>query len=300
MISRYEIKFRVNHRQKTRFMQAARFGLVADPHGKNACYRVSSVYFDSRELDFYWEKVDGIDVRKKLRLRFYGDVESKADLRERPCFLELKHRVKDSVLKERLRLVPDGACRILEDPGNLRDIRQCVVDEDRSQRSTLACIELLEASMDLEPANLITYYREAWIGRVDGRLRVTFDQLAHVLRPDCYGRINSRAGLPIIPPGHYIMEVKFNESFPRWIRDIVADQHLLPQRFSKYAAGIETLRRVDARCRSNLWALESGIGTPVGDATAPEEATRVDGPPPAPAAPPLDPETQADALPVLS
>ena len=134
--------------------------------------------------------------------------------------------------------------------------------------------------MDFEAANLITYQREAWMGQVDGRLRITFDQMAHVYNPDCHGTVNSRFGLPVIPAGHYVMEVKFNESFPRWVRDIVSDQNLLPRRFSKYAAGIETLRKVDARCQSNLWALDAGIGTEGVEEPDVDEQQPIDDSPP--------------------
>ncbi len=35
-------------------------------------YEVRSVYLDSSRLLFYWEKQDGLKIRKKLRIRGYG------------------------------------------------------------------------------------------------------------------------------------------------------------------------------------------------------------------------------------
>jgi len=273
MITRYEIKFRINHQQKVAFLDAARFGLEEDPHGDNACYRVTSVYFDAPELDFYWEKVEGIAIRTKLRLRYYGELTPGQGLGDRPCFLELKHRIKDCVYKDRVRLTPGGAQKILEDNDNLRYLERFAIDPSPNDLKAIETMRRLHAAKLLRGTNTISYFREAWIGSVDNRLRITFDQMARTLNPELFDHAGPHTGLPIIPPAHYILEVKFNEAFPRWVRDIVADQQLYPRRFSKYAAGIETLHSNRVRSRSHIWALESGVGT--SDPTADEEAAEI-------------------------
>lgn len=257
MISRYEIKFRINHEQKRRFLAAARFGLRDDPHGRDACYRVTSVYFDSPALDFYWEKVNGESIRKKLRLRYYGDVSEGLSLVDRVCYLELKHRVKDTVLKERVRLTSDGAQTILDDPQQLRSVGELTAESDRHHLQTIRAIERLGAQLNCRAANVISYRREAWIGRVDDRLRVTFDDDGTAHDPACDASALLDAGTRVIPDGHYVMEVKFNSAFPRWIRDIIAQQHLLPRRFSKYAAGIESLSRMPPHPLGHTWSIPS-------------------------------------------
>ena len=42
-----------------------------DAHG--ATYGVWSVYYDTIDLRFYWEKIEGLRFRRKLRVRHYGD-----------------------------------------------------------------------------------------------------------------------------------------------------------------------------------------------------------------------------------
>lgn len=241
MISRYEIKFRVTNAQKERFLDAARVGLKPDPFGVNACYRVSSVYYDSKNLDFYWEKIDGESIRRKLRLRFYGDPKSPDQLDEQIFFLELKHRIKNSVGKERVRLTTEGALAILADANELEHLRKYVAEQDQSQYETISVMESLHTTMQFQAANTITYLREAWMGEVDPRLRLTFDQVPCALSPNSYGKVAHIPGYPLIPAGEVIMEIKFNQSVPRWLRDIVAEQGLVPQRFSKYATGIDCL-----------------------------------------------------------
>ncbi len=65
-------------------------------------YTVRSIYFDSLELDFFFEKMDGFDVRKKLRVRTYdapGDHEN--------AFIEIKRKHGRYGFKDRLK-VPLG------------------------------------------------------------------------------------------------------------------------------------------------------------------------------------------------
>ena len=259
MMTRYEIKFRINHEQKTRLLEAARFALREDPHGQDACYRVTSIYYDTKGLDFYWQRVDGQPVRRKLRLRFYGEIDNWQEVALRPCFLELKHRVGESAYKDRLRLTPEGVQRILADAAALRDVRDLVAAEHADQHEALATIEWIHGALGCEPVNVISYRREAWIGLVDSRLRLTFDQMAHAYNPDLDTAIGTHTGLPVICPGEYIMEIKFNYAIPRWMRELVGAHGLFPQRFSKYATGVETLRNPTQRQRSGSFAVGAGF-----------------------------------------
>jgi len=53
--------------------------------GRDGSYKVASLYYDSPDLRCYWEKLDVEKVRRKLRVRTYG---------ERPewAFMEIKGR----------------------------------------------------------------------------------------------------------------------------------------------------------------------------------------------------------------
>ena len=58
-------------------------------------YIVRSLYFDSPNLQFYREKIEGDFVRKKVRLRSYGE-----DLKE-PVYFEVKNKLADRIYKDR-------------------------------------------------------------------------------------------------------------------------------------------------------------------------------------------------------
>ena len=64
-------------------------------------YIVRSLYFDSPNLQFYREKIEGDFVRKKVRLRSYGE-----DLKE-PVYFEVKNKLADRIYKDRFLISSD-------------------------------------------------------------------------------------------------------------------------------------------------------------------------------------------------
>ena len=99
------------------------------------------------------------------------------------------------------------------------------------------------------------------MGAQEERLRLTFDQLVHAYPPWRYADIGADAGMPVIPLSYWVMELKFNEAVPRWIRDVVIAHRLVPRRFSKYAAGIDALRHPRA-FRADSLRLETPANMP--------------------------------------
>ena len=97
----------------------------------------------------------------------------------------------------------------------------------------------MAARLQLEAKTLITYVREAWQGVVDERLRLTFDTRGQALPPSAFSLVEGCRGHSFMPADQILMEVKFDQAIPRWIRDVLVLQELTPRRFSKYAAGVE-------------------------------------------------------------
>ncbi|MBL4843976.1 MAG: polyphosphate polymerase domain-containing protein [Planctomycetes bacterium] len=259
---RYELKFLVDHEQRSRFLEAARVGLIPDPHGENAVYRVTSLYFDTPALDAYWEKLDGLGIRSKLRLRYYGEPASPSALADsQACYLEIKRRIYACVRKDRVRLSAQGAEAILTDPERAREIREHVLPSDRDA-PLLVEIER-RTSVPLPGTALVTYRREAWVGEVDPRLRITFDLALRAHQPDAPFGVGPATGLPLLETGLCVMEIKFDRVIPIWVRDLVYSCGLRPQRYSKYAASIDALTTLPGRLRSNALALEQGPGFPL-------------------------------------
>ena len=76
-------------------MELDPYSAIMDEHE----YTIRSIYFDSQFFDFYYEKVDGVKIRKKLRIRTYNNVSEDSYV-----FFEIKRRYNNRVVKERTKL----------------------------------------------------------------------------------------------------------------------------------------------------------------------------------------------------
>lgn len=238
LTGRYELKFPIDARQRADLLAEARDALQEDPHGTAAVYRVSSLYFDSPERLAYHEKLDGEYRRRKFRLRWYPLPEQEQGAMS-AAFFEVKHRIDQRVLKERVALEPEGARAILEEPARLARLAD-YVRPGRGGETVGSVLRQLERQR-LEPVAVISYVREAWMGALDQRLRLTFDSACQVLLPTGWTDAPLGTGRAILPPERYIMEVKFDRRLDRWLRDLVVSRGLVQRRFSKYARGVEEL-----------------------------------------------------------
>ena len=246
MQGRFELKFVVDAETKNRFLDSVRENLVADPHGNNAVYRVSSLYFDTPDYQAVWEKLDGESIRRKFRLRYYS-IESDPTGAEGQvvgevvadnAFMEIKHRIRNTVYKQRARLTRPGATSILRDAKQLSRLADHVAESANGDHFLIDEIQRSATMQKLQAATVITYLREAWMGTVDDRLRVTFDSRCQAYGPHAFAEVENNNGKNCLDPNLVIMEVKFDRAIPCWIRDVLVKQQLQLQRFSKYASGI--------------------------------------------------------------
>ncbi|MBY0404426.1 MAG: VTC domain-containing protein, partial [Cyanobacteria bacterium] len=113
---RYELKYPVTYEQAHQTLEDLEPYLEPDPYGHQGQYVIYSVYFDTRNLTFYHEKIDGFAGRVKFRLRTYlspkasieylpgseGFIPSKQFsplTSSSPWFLETKERVRHYIAK---------------------------------------------------------------------------------------------------------------------------------------------------------------------------------------------------------
>ncbi|SRR5712692_1325600 len=99
---RYEVKYPVRFAQGTKLLADLAPFHVPDPHGKNGQYAVYSVYFDTRRLNSYRDKIDGFAGRIKFRLRTYLGKANPV------WFLESEERIRHYIAKHRACRSPTG------------------------------------------------------------------------------------------------------------------------------------------------------------------------------------------------
>ena len=83
--NRFELKYLVTLQQAERLKSALGAYLIPDEHSDhNGRYTLASLYYDGPDYRFYWEKVDGIRHRRKLRLSDCTNRSGRSP-RTRPC-----------------------------------------------------------------------------------------------------------------------------------------------------------------------------------------------------------------------
>lgn len=226
--ARYELKFLLPLSAKADFLEAVKFGLSLDPHaGESGGYQVTSLYYDSPDLHAFYEKLDGVLRRRKFRLRFYNHPTDAPEV----SFFEIKHRYSNLIAKERMLIAPELSEALLRGEAQLESLGSL---EDSSNAGLLDRLLTYHHHHILRPALFVSYFREAWIGLEEDDLRVTFDHYLTVHGPDDYPASGRDAGRYFLDTNQMVLEVKFNNTLPRWLQQRLVHHRLRPVRYSKY------------------------------------------------------------------
>ncbi|QDY10542.1 polyphosphate polymerase domain-containing protein [Micromonospora sp. HM134] len=232
--NRYEIKYLVETTRVPALRAALAARMVPDAHGGDGGYGVWSVYYDTTDLRFYWEKIEGLKFRRKLRVRHYGDRSGVTD--DGTVHVEIKQRVNRVTQKRRI-AVPYRVARRLCD-------ERVMIEHDPSQRGFVEEVLELVSGLDLRPVAMTGYQREAFVGQeADLGLRVTLDHRVRGRDRDFHLGADAENRL-IIPASKSIVEVKANERVPYWLTDLAGRAELSVVRVSKYCQSVEAFGRV--------------------------------------------------------
>lgn len=214
---RHEWKHVINYADLLTLRHRLGAVMERDPHTIDGKYHIRSLYFDNPDDKALREKIDGVNIREKFRIRLYNWDTSLIKL-------EKKSKRNGLGTKHSANLTAEEAQKIVD--GNL----------DWMMASDQALVQELYCKMRyqrLEPKTIVDYTREPFIFK-PGNVRVTLDydirtgqERTDFLDPE----------VVTIPAGDapMLVEVKWDEFLPTIIRDAVT----LPDRrvgsFSKYA-----------------------------------------------------------------
>jgi len=228
-INRYELKYMVHASHYPRLVDDLLNFMSPDPYGDHdGFYRIVSLYYDGPKYPCYRSKIEGINVRKKVRLRIYpgDDIEATTQ----GC-VEIKQRINRTVQKQRLFLPLDQCVDLLEGDATpeLTDPRDVKAASN---------MQFLVRAMGLVPACIVSYRRQAFQGgRYESGMRLTFD-MDLTGRVDAL-RVNEAArNFHFIPLDWLIMEVKVNERIPGWVTSLLAKHECQLRRVSKYCLAL--------------------------------------------------------------
>ena len=114
VFKRYELKFLLTHAEYKSLREAILPYMGYDTYGnEEGKYNIVTLYYESDDKKIYFETMNKLRFRQKLRLRIYDQ----ADLSSN-AFIEIKQKFKNVVNKRRT-LIPLGeAYKILSEPYN--------------------------------------------------------------------------------------------------------------------------------------------------------------------------------------
>ena len=245
-IGRFEIKYPVEPVRAARFLHDLDPLLVPDSHGRDGCYSIFSVYFDTRDLSCFREKIEGVPSRVKFRLRHYPDGAEGA------WYLESKTRVRHYVRKERQRLRAPDAVELSRRPLTPASLARLVP-------SSHPLIQQVAARLSrgvMVPTVGVYYRRRALIFRGARNLRLTVDHSLEA-RPAAIPHDLSeppRRGLGSDP---WIVEIKGHGVLPVEVQDALFRNNLVARSFSKYCECVARRRRPRAEADSAVDAHSS-------------------------------------------
>ena len=232
---RFEQKYMLSEEQAQAIRTEVASHLDLDENGvgqPNFSYPVHSLYLDSADLYTFWTTINGDKNRFKLRLRFYDDRPNT------PVFFEIKRRMNNCIMKQRGGVKKSAVARLLN--GQFPSMDDLISKDPRALTAVQNFVSLTDKIQALPQAH-VCYLREAYIDPVSDNTRVTFDRDVFT-EPRATPTFATKLQEPSRPFGNrVILELKFTDRFPNWLRSLVERFGLMQCGAAKYAEGIAGL-----------------------------------------------------------
>lgn len=215
---RHELKYICTAAQLALIQGRVHHLLSLDSHvADGGMYTIRSLYFDDYYNRCFYENENGTDPREKFRIRIYNGSAEKISL-------ELKKKEKGKTLKLSCPLTEEQ-CRTL--------MRGEALPGSKDYDPVLQKLLLLMRTTLMKPKIIVEYDRVPYVYQL-GNVRITLDknisssnQIEHFLDKEIYKR-------PIMPAGWHVLEVKFDEFLPDYIKSVLQLDSLRQTAYSKF------------------------------------------------------------------
>ena len=215
---RHEVKHEISNHDMLILRQRLRAVMKPDSHAINGKYEIRSLYFDNLDDKALREKLDGVDIREKYRIRLYNHDRSLIHLERKFKHGGLGCKTSAELTLEQAQAIADGDVEWMS----------------RSTDEVILGFYTRIRNEGLKARVIVDYVREPFVF-APGNVRVTLDydirtgmSCTDFLNPDC-------VTVPI-QDSPCILEVKWDNYLPDVIRDAVQLDCRRSAAFSKYAA----------------------------------------------------------------
>jgi len=216
---RHELKFILNPQDAAILKKNLSQLMTMDPNGdEQGRYMVRSLYFDTIGGDAFFDKLDGVEYRRKYRIRYYNQDTS---------FIRLESKLK------------------IDDLSNKTQQRLSLPMAEQLMRGEIGSIPLqsdgvlkdfaLDMKLNgLRPSVIVDYQRTAYLHQVLD-VRITFDEYIRSRVFDTQLFKTKFGSVDVLDPGEVVLEVKYDELIPSAVADLLRQVPMIRLAVSKYA-----------------------------------------------------------------
>lgn len=214
---RHEFKYQCSGAQLEIIKHRLDTVLKLDKHASGGEYCIRSMYFDSLGLRCYNENENGTDPREKYRIRIYNANSERISL-------ECKRKERGKTYKT--------SCLITREQFDDVINRRFSLNVNNLHPVFRKFYYLLRVE-HFTPSVIVEYDRIPYVCPL-GNVRITLDR--NIRSSDCFDRFFSETlpSRPIMPAGQHLLEVKYDEFIPDYIKDLIQTDNLSQSTFSKY------------------------------------------------------------------
>lgn len=217
-VLRQEKKYLLSYLQFRNLDHLFSQALRPDPHNGNLGYPIRSLYFDTMEERDFYEKEDGLEIRRKIRLRIY---DPGADF----GMLEMKQKQGENQKKRSLRLTRQDAAELAQGRYS------CLLRyEDPFAQE---CYGMMNV-MQYRPKSIVEYRRKAYVAS-ENKTRITLDFDIKATESDFRIFSPNLNMYPVLDAYLAVLEVKYSGFMLSYIKDIISTEGKSPMSVSKYS-----------------------------------------------------------------
>ncbi|CEI73336.1 MULTISPECIES: polyphosphate polymerase domain-containing protein [Romboutsia] len=219
IVNRRELKYPISEVDYYKVDNLFKDVLKEDKNNNCFGYKIRSLYFDSIDNCDYYSKINGEEVRKKIRLRIY-------DTKTEKVKLEIKRKMNINQRKETVTISREDAIRLIN-----KDYSVLLKYNNETAKSAYNIMTIGQ----YRPVVLVDYNRKAYIHE-ENNIRVTLDSDIRSNEFD-FDMFNDDIIMnPIVNYYNALLEVKFDGELFCWISQALSNLYTTNQSLSKYCS----------------------------------------------------------------
>ena len=194
--------------------------------GEDGKYEIHSLYFDDYQDACAKENDAGISERFKYRIRYYGNAYESMKL-------ERKEKIDSRCHKESCPISVEEYQKILSGDANELFWQ---TEQPLLKQFCIGCM-----TRNFVPKAIVDYERTAYVEEITN-IRITLDENISVSNDVAHFIDGDYIRYPVQEKQQHVLEVKFDDILPSYIRHVITNRHLVQSSFSKYGLGRKTLQ----------------------------------------------------------